>query len=111
MISFQYNDIYIYIIIFLLLILSYYIYNSFNNKFNIKNVKKYVDNLKKDKIRIPCIEGSGRDYIITKYYNILTSKECDFLIKESKNKGLDNSIVYANGGMGSSVKDEKQRIS
>lgn len=101
-----YNNEYKYIYILsgiFILILVYILYKFFtniDNKNDDNSIKKYVNNLKKEQLRFPTTFGSGRDYIITKYYNLLTSKQCDALINIAKKKGLENSLVFENGGKG-----------
>lgn len=58
-------------------------------KYNSQNVDKYVNSLKKEKIKI-------KDYEIIKYYNVLTDKECNSIIKNSK-KDLKESLIYKDG--------------
>ena len=98
----KYNYIYIITFLFILLII-YVLYKFFinvDNKNDEKNIKKYVDNLKKEHLRFPTTFGSGRDYIITKFYNFINDKECNLLIDIEKKKGLHKSEVYLNGGKG-----------
>lgn len=109
--------LYIYIISFLLILLLIYVlykfFTNIDNKNDPKSIKKYVDNLKKEHLKFPTEFGSGRDYVITKYHNLLTSKQCDLLINIAKKKGLHNSEVYGNGGTdikGSTV-NNRERIS
>ena len=58
-------------------------------KYNSQNVDKYVNSLKKEKIKV-------KDYEIIKYYDVLTDDECNCIIKNSK-KDLKESIVYKDG--------------
>jgi len=98
----EYRYIYIITALFILLLIYilYKFFTNIDNKNDEKSIKKYLANLKKEELRFPTTFGSGRDYIITKYYNFLTSKQCDALINMAKKKGLENSQVYENGGRG-----------
>jgi len=108
MFSTFYNDynkyLYIYVICGLLIILLIYLLYKFfyniDNKNDSKSIKKYVDNLKKEHLKFKTDFGSGRDYIITKFHNVLTNKQCDDIINYSNKIGLSPSEVYLNGGKG-----------
>jgi prolyl 4-hydroxylase len=109
MLNFSYyiNNEYKYIIWFIsglsIILLVYILYNFFRNVDNstdLKSIKKHVDTLKKEYLRYPTTFGSGRDYVITKFNNLLTNKQCDMLINMAKNVGLSTSEVYENGGLG-----------
>lgn len=114
MLNFSYyiNNEYKYIIWFItglsIILLVYILYKFFRNVDNstdLKSIKKHVDTLKKEYLRYPTTFGSGRDYVITKFNNLLTSKQCDMLINMAKNVGLIKSEVYENGGLGVINKD------
>tara|TARA_B110001450_G_scaffold188289_1_gene176355 strand:+ start:964 stop:2154 length:1191 start_codon:yes stop_codon:yes gene_type:complete len=115
-IDYYINNKYKYIIWFitglLIILLIYILYNFFTNVDNstdLKSIKKHVDSLKKDYFRYPTTFGSGRDYVITKFNNLLTSKQCDMLINIATETGLEMSEVYENGGLG--IKNEDGRYS
>jgi len=80
-------------IVAILLILAFIalIIYLFTNKikYNLHNVDKFVNSLKKEKIKV-------KDYEIIKYYDVLTDDECNSIIKNSK-KDLKESIVYKDG--------------
>ena len=80
-------------ILAIVLILAFFalIIYLFTNKikYNSQNVDKYVNSLKKEKIKV-------KDYEIIKYYDVLTDDECNCIIKNSK-KDLKESVVYKDG--------------
>ena len=81
------NIIAIMIFVIFLILVIYSFFNK-NNKYSYDIVDKYVNNLKKEKIKV-------QDYEIVKYYNVLSDKECELIINGSKNN-LADSIVYKN---------------
>lgn len=84
------NYVYIVAILLILAFIALVIYLFTNKiKYNSQNVDKYINSLKKEKIKV-------KDYEIIKYYDVLTDDECNCIIKNSK-KDLKESIVYKDG--------------
>ena len=94
-----------FLLIILLIYILYKFFNNIDNNTDTKSIKIYVDNLKKEYFRYPTTFGSGRDYIITKFNNFLTNKQCDTLINIANKNELHESYVYENGGLGIRNKD------
>lgn len=97
----NYINIVAILIILFFVSLIIYLFTS-KTKYTSSNVDKYVNNLKKEKIKV-------KDYEIVKYYNVLSSEECDIIIKHSKNN-LTDSIVYKDN-FTKQVQDPDIRIS
>lgn len=84
----KYINISAILLIFIFITLIIYLFTK-KLKYNSNDVDKFVNSLKKEKIKI-------KDYEIIKYYDVLTDDECNSIIKNSK-KDLKESIVYKDG--------------
>ena len=84
----NYVNLIVILILLVLIALIIYVFTA-KIKYNLYNIDKFVNSLKKEKIKV-------KDYEIVKYFNVLTNEECDCIIKNSK-KDLKESVVYKDG--------------